>query len=209
MVTGNVMDPTSMTFVPLKLTKGTSDGMSHSLPILICWKDGQQRMSAELPLSTRTHRVLKSAMARLIIKAFSWGWWTCRASSSVKLIIRSSTRVSLGEQPVSWIFCTIRRQVFLAFLEDPIIMLPPMITFISPSGALARTPTCQFDSQSLGGFSLVLSHLTNCCNFPCLMKASICCFRSYQSKVQCRITVEATVLVPRSFVRATPRQGHP
>ena len=30
-------------------------------------------MSAELPLSTRTRRVLKSAMVRLITKASSWG----------------------------------------------------------------------------------------------------------------------------------------
>ena len=38
MVTGNVTDLTGMTFIPLKPTRGTSDGMNHSLPILICWK---------------------------------------------------------------------------------------------------------------------------------------------------------------------------
>ena len=38
MVTDNVMDLMGMTFVPPKPTRGTSDGMSHSLPILIGWK---------------------------------------------------------------------------------------------------------------------------------------------------------------------------
>ena len=40
MVTGSVTDPTGLTFVPLKPTKGTSDGMSCSLLILIYWKVG-------------------------------------------------------------------------------------------------------------------------------------------------------------------------
>ena len=209
MVTGSIMDLMSRTFVSLKLTKGTSDSISSSLLIPICWKDGQQSMSAELPLSTRLCQVVKSEMARLITKASSWGWWTYRATSSVKLIIESSIRVSLSRQPVSWTFYTVCRQVFLAFLEDSIIVLPPTIILISSSGALDRSSTCQFSSWSLCGFSLILSRPTNHYNFVCLMKASICCFRSYQSKVQCRIAVEATVLVPQSFVRATPRQGHP
>ena len=38
MVIGKVMDLTSITFVPPKPIRGTSDGMSRSLPILICWK---------------------------------------------------------------------------------------------------------------------------------------------------------------------------
>ena len=133
-------------------------------------------MLAELPLSTRTCRVLKSEMARSITKASSW--WTYRATSSVKLIIESSILVSLSKRPTSWTFYTIRRSVFLAFLEDPIIVLPPTITLISPSGALGCSSTCRFSSWSLGGFSPILSRPTNHCNFPCLMKASIYCFRS-------------------------------
>ena len=42
-----------------------------------------------------------------------------------------------------------------------------------------------YGSWSLGGFSPALSCPTNRCNFPCLMKASICCFRSYQLEVSC------------------------
>ena len=40
MVTGSMTDSTGMTFILLKPTKGMSDGMSYSLPILICWKVG-------------------------------------------------------------------------------------------------------------------------------------------------------------------------
>ena len=36
MVTGSMMDLTSMTFVLLKLTRGTSDSINSSLPIPIC-----------------------------------------------------------------------------------------------------------------------------------------------------------------------------
>ena len=38
MVTGNVTDPTSMTFVLPKPTKGSFDGLNHYLPILVYWK---------------------------------------------------------------------------------------------------------------------------------------------------------------------------
>ena len=40
MAIGSVMNCTGMTFVLLKPNKGMSDGMSQSLPILICFKDG-------------------------------------------------------------------------------------------------------------------------------------------------------------------------
>ena len=35
MMTGNITDLTGMTFIPPKPTRGASDGVSHSLPILI------------------------------------------------------------------------------------------------------------------------------------------------------------------------------
>lgn len=185
MVTNNVMGSTSMTFILPKPTKGTFDGTSYSLPILICWKARQQRMLDKLPLSARTHLVLKFAMVRLITKASSWGWWNRQESSSMKLITESSIRVSSGGRPMSWTFCTICRQVFLIFLEDLTIVLPPTITLISPSGALGHSLTRQFDSWSLDGFSLVFSHPTNHYNFPCLIRAFICYFRSQKFEVSC------------------------
>ena len=38
MVIGNVTDLMGMSFVPPRPSRRMSDGMSHSLPILICWK---------------------------------------------------------------------------------------------------------------------------------------------------------------------------
>ena len=77
-----------------------------------------------------------------------------------------STLVILGGWPEIWTLCTIRKYVVLAFLEEPAIVFPLMITHISPSWALGLSSTCQLGSGSLGGFS---PPLTNRCNFPCLM----------------------------------------
>ena len=99
-------------------------------------------MSTELPLSTSTHRVLKSAIDRLMTRALSWGWRSCRVSSSVKLMVGLSTLVILGNRPEIWTLCTICKYVFLSFLEALAIVLPPIITLISPSGAL--DPSVEF-----------------------------------------------------------------
>ena len=53
-------------------------------------------MLAELPLSTRMCRVLKSTIDKLMTKASSWEWWSCQASSSMKLMVKLSTLVILG-----------------------------------------------------------------------------------------------------------------
>ena len=71
--------------------------------------------------------------------------------------------------------CTMRKYIFLAFLDDPTIVLPPIITLISPSGALGLSSACQLGSRSLGRFS---PFLTNRYNFPYLMRASIYYLRS-------------------------------
>ena len=57
-------------------------GTSRSLSILICWNTRQQRMSAELPLSTRILCVLQSPTRMLTMSASLWGWWRRQASSS-------------------------------------------------------------------------------------------------------------------------------
>ena len=44
-----------------------------------------------------------------------------------------STLVALGGRPEIWTLYTICKYIFLAFLEDPAIMFPPTITFISLS----------------------------------------------------------------------------
>lgn len=74
------------------------------------------------------------------------------------------------------------KYVFLAFLDDPTMVLLPIITLISLSGALSLSSTGQLGSGSLGGFS---PFLTNRYNFPCLMNVLICCLRSLHSEVSC------------------------
>lgn len=117
-------------------------------------------------------------------RALSWGWWSHQASSLVKLIIGSSTLVSLGRQLVIWTLCTIHMYVFLTFLEEPAIVFPPTITLISQNGALGCSSARRLGSKSLGGFSKAFSLPTNHCSFLCLMKllsvASSC------STQQCR-----------------------
>lgn len=44
-----------------------------------------------------------------------------------------STLVALGGHLEIWTLCTIFKYIFLAFLEDPAIVFPPTITFISLS----------------------------------------------------------------------------
>ena len=45
-----------------------------------------------------TDWVLKLAIDRLMTRASSWGWWSCQASSSVKLMVGLSTLVIFGIQ---------------------------------------------------------------------------------------------------------------
>ena len=47
-----------------------------------------------------------------------------------------STLVALGNHPEIWMLYTIHKYVFLAFLDDLAIVLPPTIAFISQSRAL-------------------------------------------------------------------------
>lgn len=74
-----------------------------------------------------------------------------------------------------WTLCTIRKYVFLNVLKDPAIMFPPTNTLIPPSVALGLFSARRLGSMSFGILSPLL---TNCYNFPCLMKASICWLRS-------------------------------
>ena len=132
-------------------------------------------MFAELLLSTNTRQALKSTIDKLMTSALSCGWWSRWVSSSVKLMAGLSTLVALGGRPKIWTLYTIRKYVFLTFLEEPASLLSPTITFISSSRALGLSSTRQLGSGSLGWFSLPL---TNRCSFPCLMRVSIYCFRS-------------------------------
>ena len=108
--------------------------------------------------------------------ASSWGWWTLSASSSVNVLACSSVVLVLGNRPESWSFCITFGYVFLD-LEDFPVEVPPMITLISLSRGRDNSSTFPFN------FSSLWSHPRKFLNFPCLMKFSICCFKSKHMSV--------------------------
>lgn len=75
-------------------------------------------------------------MDKLKTRTSTLGWCSHLASSFVKLMAGLSILVALGGRPKFWMLCTILKYVFLAFLDDPTIVFPPMITLVSLSGAL-------------------------------------------------------------------------
>ena len=92
-------------------------------------------MFAELPLSTNTLLVVKSAIGKVMMIASSCGWWILLASSSMNVMACSFVVLVLGDRPESWTFCTTFRYVFLD-LEDCPVEVPPMMalpTFPSTS----------------------------------------------------------------------------
>ena len=108
----------------------------------------------------------------------SYGKWTLSASLSLNVMAYSSIKLVLGDRPKSWTFCTTFRYVFLD-LEDCAVEVPSMITLISPSGGRDDSSSFPFN------FSSLWSRLRKFLNFPCLMRFSICCFKSKHSSVSC------------------------
>ena len=117
-------------------------------------------------------------MSKVMTIASSCGWWTLSTSLSLNVMACSSVTLILGDHPESWTFCTTFRYVFLD-LEDCLIEVLPMITFISPSGGHDDSSSYPFNFSSL--WSCPRKFL----NFPCLMRFSICCFKSKHSSVSC------------------------
>ena len=62
-----------------------------------------------------------------------------------------------------------------AFLDEPEAVVPPIIILMYPMGGLKRSfsrrATCSCGES-------ILSLLMNLCNFPYLIRVSICCFKS-------------------------------
>ena len=110
--------------------------------------------------------------------ASSKGWWTLSASSFVNAMACSSVVLILGDRLESLTFCTTFRYVFLD-LEDCPVKVPPMITLISLSEGHDDSSTFPFNFSSL--WSCPRKFL----NFPCLMRFSICYFKSKHSSVSC------------------------
>ena len=176
--TCNVIVPTGCTFIPPKPTSGEFTGRRRSHPNLICWKAGRYKISTELPLSTSTLLVVKSAMSKVMTIASSWGWWILSASSSVNVIACSSVFLSLVGRSKSWTLCTTFRYVFLDLNYWP-VELPPTITLISPRGG------CDDSSAFPLSFSSLWPRPRKLLSLPCLIRFSIYCFRSKHSSISC------------------------
>ena len=110
------------------------------------------------------------------MRASSWGWWILSVSLSVKVIACSSVDLALGDRSESWMLYTTFKYAFLN-LDDWPVELPPIMTLISPSGGRGDSSIFPFS------FSSLWSHPRKFLNFPCLMRFSICCFKSKHSSV--------------------------
>ena len=96
----------------------------------------------------------------------------------MNVIACSSVFLSLGGRPESWTLCTTFRYVFLD-LDDWLVELSPIITLISSRGG------CDDSSTFPLSFSSLWSHPRKLLIFPCLIRFSICYFKSKHSSVSC------------------------
>ena len=143
-------------------------------------------MSAELPLSTRTLRVLNPSIMIIMTSGSSWGCFTLLTSSSEKY---KSPLVRLCfDGGILWMLFTCLWYDFLRDLNDPPVVGPPVMVFISPSALCGRgwgrssslrVLTCWLFCPYLPESPLFIY----CCSFPLRMSSSICSFRSLQSSV--------------------------
>ena len=87
-------------------------------------------MSAELPLSTRIFLVLNPSIVSIMTKGSLWGYFTPRASPSLKDMSWYVRRCLDGG--MVWMLFTCLWCAFLSDLNDPPENGPPVIVFISP-----------------------------------------------------------------------------
>ena len=143
-------------------------------------------MSAELPLSTRILLVLNPSIITIMTRGSSWGCFTPLASSSEKHMSWFVHLCFVSGRP-----CTLFTYLWYDFLREwnePPVVGPPVIVFISPSAVCGRGyewssslrkpacwPFCPYLAESL--------FFTYCCNFPLHISSSICSFKSLQSSV--------------------------
>ena len=93
-------------------------------------------MSAELSLSTRTLRVLNPSIMIIMTSGSSWGCFTLLTSSSEKY---KSPLVRLCfDGGILWMLFTCLWYDFLRDLNDPPVVGPPAMVFLSPSALCGR-----------------------------------------------------------------------
>ena len=143
-------------------------------------------MSAELPLSTRTLLVLNPSIMIMMTRGSSWGCFTPLASSSEKHMSWLVRLCFMGGKP-----CTLFTCLWYDFLRErnePPVVSPPVIVFISPSAVCGRG--CEWFSSlwkppgwPFYPYLAESPFFTNYCNFPLRISSSICSFKSLQSSV--------------------------
>ena len=95
-------------------------------------------MSTELPLSTRTHLVLKPFIMSMITKGSSYGCVSPWASLSEKTMSKFSFLRCLDGR-IAWMLFTYLCFDFLKDLNDPPVVGPSLIILISPIVSLGRS----------------------------------------------------------------------
>jgi hypothetical protein len=131
-VTGSGMILIGRTYSPPNPTRGKPNGLIMSRSIPICWKAGQYKISAELPLSTRIRWIAWLATVTVTINASSWGITTPRASSSEKDSITDSILAAfIGLCRENTSPCMLLAYTFLAELNSPPSTIPPKMVWIS------------------------------------------------------------------------------
>ena len=143
-------------------------------------------MSAELPLSTKTLLVLNPSIRIMMTRGSSWGCFTPLASSSKKHMSWLVRLCFSGGKP-----CTLFTCLWYDFLRErnePPVVGPPVIVFISPSAIGGRGCECSSSLRKppCWPFCPYLAEspfFTYCCNFPLQISSFICSFRSLRSSV--------------------------
>ena len=143
-------------------------------------------MSAELPLSTRTLLVLNPSIRIMMTRGSSWGCFTPLVSSSEKHMSWLVLLCFSGGGP-----CTLFTCLWCDFLRErnePPVVGPPVIVFISPSAVYGRG--CVWSSSlrkppcwPFYPYLVESLFFTYCCNFPLRISSFICSFRSLQYSV--------------------------
>ena len=99
-------------------------------------------MSTELPLSTRILLVLNPSNMTMMTRGSSWGCFTPLASSSEKHMSWFVRLCFMGGRP-----CTLFTYLWYDFLRErnePPVVGPPVIVFISPNAVCGRG--CEWSS---------------------------------------------------------------
>ena len=138
------MIPFGYTLSLEKLTKGEWNGRGLSCSIFICWKANEYIMSAKLPLSIRTPRILKFSIFNMITKGSSCGCFTPHESCAEKVIFGSSDLACFVQTSFVCILFIYLMHALLSDLDDPSTTNPPAMVRLSPATICCFSFSCAY-----------------------------------------------------------------